>query len=87
MKASITTYSPRAALSGAVRTDSAGAVVGVEGEPGDVAGFLDRLRREPPPLAVIEALEIRDIPTAGGTGFRIADTSHRDGGRTLGAGS
>ncbi|CAA0098238.1 Carbamoyltransferase HypF [Mycolicibacterium vanbaalenii] len=77
------TTAAAAGLSGSVRNDSAGAVIEVEGEPGDIDGFLDRLRREPPPLAVIEALEIRDIPTAGGTGFRIADTSHRDGGRTL----
>ncbi|MGZ8802239.1 MAG: carbamoyltransferase HypF [Mycobacterium sp.] len=70
-------------LSGSVRNDSAGAIIEVEGEPDDIDGFLDRLRRDPPPLAVIEAVEIEDIPTGGGTGFRIVDTSRSDGGRTL----
>ncbi len=77
------TTAASAGLSGSVRNDSSGAIIEVEGEPDDIDGFLDRLRNDPPPLAVIEAVEGRDIPTVGGTGFRIVDTSRSDGGRTL----
>ncbi|MGA5465182.1 carbamoyltransferase HypF [Mycobacterium sp. NPDC050041] len=70
-------------LSGSVRNDSAGAVIEIEGDPGAVRTFLTRLRDHPPPLAVIEDLEVRDLPCVGGTGFTIADTSRSSGGRTL----
>ncbi|MCV7152197.1 carbamoyltransferase HypF [Mycolicibacterium pyrenivorans] len=77
------TAAVEAGLSGCVRNDSCGAIIEVEGEPGDIEGFLDRLRADPPPLAVIETVAVQDIPTVGGTDFRIADTSRSDGGRTL----
>ncbi|MBE1546576.1 hydrogenase maturation protein HypF [Mycobacterium sp. OAS707] len=70
-------------LSGAVRNDSAGAVIEVEGDPSDLDCFLARLRYQPPPLAVIESIDTHDLPVVGGTGFVIADTSRSDGGRTL----
>ena len=70
-------------LSGSVRNDSSGAVIEVEGEAGQIDDFLTRLRDRPPPLAVIEAIETRDIAVVGGTGFTIADTSRSAGGRTL----
>jgi hydrogenase maturation protein HypF len=70
-------------LSGSVRNDSAGAVIEIEGDPDAVCAFLKRLRDDPPPLAVIEDLETRDLPCTGGTGFTIADTSRSNGGRTL----
>ena len=70
-------------LSGSVRNDSSGAVIEVEGEAGQIDDFLARLRDRPPPLAVIEAIETRDIAVVGGTGFTIADTSRSAGGRTL----
>jgi hydrogenase maturation protein HypF len=70
-------------LSGSVRNDSAGALIEVEGAPDDIDRFLTRLHGDPPPLAVIEAVDIEHIPVSGGTGFRIEDTSHSDGGRTL----
>ena len=72
-----------AGLSGCVRNDSSGAIIEVEGEPDAVNGFVERLRGAPPPLAVIEAIRMQDIPTVGGTGFRITDSSRSDGGRTL----
>ena len=70
-------------LSGCVRNDSSGAIVEVEGATGDIDDFLARLRDRPPPLAVIESIDIQTIPAIGGTGFTIADTSRTDGGRTL----
>lgn len=77
------TTAAAAGLSGSVRNDSCGAVIEVEGPIADIDGFIERLRADPPPLAVIEAVEIDDIPAVGGTGFRIADTSRSDGARTL----
>jgi hydrogenase maturation protein HypF len=70
-------------LSGSVRNDTSGAIIEVEGDRNDIDDFLDRLRENPPPLAVVETVETQDIPVTGGTGFRIADTSRSDGGRTL----
>jgi hydrogenase maturation protein HypF len=70
-------------LTGSVRNDSAGAIVEVEGDAPALDDFLKRLVESPPPLAVIESVETQDIPTVGGTGFVIADTSRSDGGRTL----
>ena len=70
-------------LSGSVRNDSSGAVIEVEGGTGEIDDFLARLRERPPPLAVIESIETRDIAVVGGTGFTIADTSRSAGGRTL----
>jgi hydrogenase maturation protein HypF len=78
-------YTGAAALSlaGCVRNDSSGAVIEIEGDTGDIAEFLARLRDHPPPLAVIESIETQHIPLTGGTGFTIADSSRTDGGRTL----
>jgi hydrogenase maturation protein HypF len=70
-------------LTGCVRNDSSGAVIEVEGAPGDLATFLHRLRADPPVLAVIESVETRPMPVSGGTGFTITDTSRAGGGRTL----
>jgi hydrogenase maturation protein HypF len=70
-------------LSGSVRNDSSGAIIEVEGDTDDIAGFMTRLRERPPPLAVIESIETSDIAAVGGTGFQITDTSRSGGGRTL----
>lgn len=77
------TTAAAAGLSGCVRNDSSGAIIEVEGRPDAVDSFLERLRVTPPPLAVIEAVAVDEIPCRGGTGFRIADTSRSGGGRTL----
>ena len=45
-------------LSGSVRNDSSGAVIEVEGDAGQIDDFLLDLRDRPPPLAVIESIEI-----------------------------
>jgi hydrogenase maturation protein HypF len=70
-------------LAGCVRNDSSGAVIEVEGDSDDIDRFLLRLRDHPPPLAVIESVDVQAIPLVGGTEFAIADTSRTDGGRTL----
>jgi hydrogenase maturation protein HypF len=71
------------ALSGSVRNDSTGAVIEIEGDATALDDFLAGLVQHAPPLAHIESVEIREIPSVGGTGFTIADTSRADGGRTL----
>jgi hydrogenase maturation protein HypF len=70
-------------LAGSVRNDSSGAIIEIEGDAADVAGFLTMLQDRPPPLAVIDAVQTQDLPPRGGTGFAIADTTHSGGGRTL----
>jgi hydrogenase maturation protein HypF len=70
-------------LAGSVRNDSSGAIIEIEGSDDDIGEFLDRLRCQPPPLAIIESIDSQKIPPIGGTGFAIADTSRTDGGRTL----
>ncbi|MQY26337.1 Carbamoyltransferase HypF [Nocardia sp. RB56] len=70
-------------LTGEVRNDSCGVVIEIEGARSDVDAFVGRIRCGPPPLAVIEEIEESEIPIRGGTGFRIADTTHTGGGRTL----
>ncbi|ABM13221.1 (NiFe) hydrogenase maturation protein HypF [Mycolicibacterium vanbaalenii PYR-1] len=70
-------------LSGSVRNDSTGAIVEIEGAADDIDRFLARLHDHPPPLAVVESVDVRSVPLSGGTGFAIADTSRTDGGRTL----
>ncbi|MFI5507049.1 carbamoyltransferase HypF [Mycobacterium sp. NPDC051804] len=70
-------------LSGSVRNDSSGAVIEVEGDPRQIDHFLTRLHDDPPPLAVVESIETRDIAVVGGTGFTIGDSSRSAGSRTL----
>ena len=70
-------------LSGSVRNDSSGAIIEVEGDAGHIDDFVTHLRDGPPPLAVIESIDIQAVPVVGGTGFTIADTSRSGGGRTL----
>jgi hydrogenase maturation protein HypF len=70
-------------LSGTVRNDSSGAIIEVEGDGCAIAEFQLQLEDHPPPLAMIESIEHVDISLAGGTGFKICDTSHSGGGRTL----
>ncbi|MGE2734093.1 carbamoyltransferase HypF [Mycolicibacterium vaccae] len=77
------TEAARLGLSGSVRNDSAGAVVEVEGGSTAVDAFLRLLRDRPPPLAVVESVEVEKIPLVGGTGFTIGDTTRSDGARTL----
>jgi hydrogenase maturation protein HypF len=70
-------------LAGSVRNDSAGAIIEVEGNARGIDEFLTQLRDRPPPLAVIESVDVQAIPVTGGTGFAIADSSRTDGRRTL----
>jgi hydrogenase maturation protein HypF len=58
-------------LCGFVVNDSHGVVVEVEGPARSLARFVDALRTEPPPLAVIERIERESVAIRGGAGFAI----------------
>ncbi|MFE0628423.1 carbamoyltransferase HypF [Streptomyces sp. NPDC058864] len=71
-------------LAGHVGNTGDGVVAEVEGAPGAVAAFCDRIGPEAPPLAVVESVSHRTVPLAGGTDFTISPS--RPGGaasRTL----
>jgi hydrogenase maturation protein HypF len=65
----------RLRLSGSITNDTHGVAVEIEGDEGDVQEFLDRLRREVPPLARIGTIEVAPLPPLGTTGFVIADST------------
>ncbi|MHB8718265.1 MAG: carbamoyltransferase HypF [Candidatus Dormibacteria bacterium] len=59
-------------LSGFVRNTSGSVVIEVEGRPAAVEAFVETLRRDPPPLARVDAIECDSLAPAGGSGFSIA---------------
>jgi hydrogenase maturation protein HypF len=69
-----------AGLRGFVRNTPSGVEIRVEGENG-FRSFLDRLRREMPPLARIDDMRVRKVPPLFVPEFRIDTT--RDGGSTV----
>jgi hydrogenase maturation protein HypF len=58
-------------LAGWVLNDAEGVLLEVEGPSARIAEFLERLARDPPPLAAITAVETEDVPPQGETGFQI----------------
>ncbi|MGW5171673.1 carbamoyltransferase HypF [Streptomyces nodosus] len=68
----------RLGLSGHVTNTPEGVVAEVEGTPGAVDRFCDRLAAEAPPLARVDLVEHREIPTVGDTAFTIL-ASRTDG--------
>jgi hydrogenase maturation protein HypF len=65
-------------LGGYVLNDERGVLVEVEGEPGAVARFVERLPAEAPPLARVEQLLAEEVEPRGSTAFAIA-ASTRNG--------
>jgi hydrogenase maturation protein HypF len=61
----------RLALGGMVGNDSGGVFVEVEGEAGAVGEFQHALRRDAPPLAVIERISCEPLPPRGERAFTI----------------
>ncbi|MDX3237330.1 carbamoyltransferase HypF [Streptomyces sp. ME03-5709C] len=71
-------------LAGHVGNTGDGVVAEVEGAPGAVAAFCERIGSEAPPLAVVESVSHRLLPLAGGADFTIsASLSGAPGSRTL----
>jgi len=58
-------------LAGSIGNDTAGVTIEVEGPPGRIASFLERLRREVPPLARIDSVVEHDLQVTGRQGFHI----------------
>jgi hydrogenase maturation protein HypF len=61
-------------LAGHVGNDNDGVFVEVEGPPAAVAAFAERLRRDAPPLARVDAVQTTAIPSVGEEGFRIVES-------------
>ena len=70
-------------LSGSVSNSSAGVVVEVEGARAAVAAFERRLVEQPPPLAVIAAVDGVDVRPCSDSGFTIGPSTPDAAGRTL----
>jgi hydrogenase maturation protein HypF len=58
-------------LSGYIGNDTDGVTIEIEGSDEDVATFLMRLRREPPPMARIDSIDVADLDLTGESGFSI----------------
>jgi hydrogenase maturation protein HypF len=61
-------------LDGFVGNDARGVVLEVEGDPAAVERFLERLPREAPPLATVEAVAHEPVAPRGVAGFAIVDS-------------
>ncbi|MEU9233818.1 carbamoyltransferase HypF [Streptomyces subrutilus] len=70
-------------LAGHVTNTPEGVVAEVEGAPAAVSAFCDRLAADAPPLAVVDAVDHRRVPVAGGTGFTIVASRTGGPARTL----
>lgn len=66
-------------LSGVVFNTSRGLSIEIEGKSEACALFLDELKTNPPPMALIEKIEIHEIPVQGTLGFQIlaSQSGHR----------
>ena len=70
-------------LTGFVRNGGQGVYIEAQGPPGEVAAFTEKLRREPPPLAVIENFSVESAPLAEEGAFRIIHTERGKQARTF----
>ncbi|MDP9386578.1 MAG: acylphosphatase, partial [Actinomycetota bacterium] len=64
-------------LSGSVSNDSEGVLVEAEGPPGALDELVRRLAEDAPPLAQVDAVEVRAVPPLNGSGdgrFRIVES-------------
>jgi hydrogenase maturation protein HypF len=67
-----------ARLGGFVRNDVEGVLIEVEGDEEALATFPETLRRDAPPLARIDAIEVAKIETRGESGFHVAPSTIGD---------
>jgi hydrogenase maturation protein HypF len=65
----------RLSLGGVVGNDSDGVFIEVEGPAEAVDTFVDLLRTESPPLAVVERVRVEHMPPTGTAGFTIVDSA------------
>jgi hydrogenase maturation protein HypF len=64
-------------LAGFVGNDTGGVTIEIEGPQVRVEAFLDRLRSEPPPLARIDSVTVRELVATGDAEFRIVASEAR----------
>ncbi len=67
-------------LSGQVHNFTGGVEIDVEGPAEKCRRFADRLVSEAPPIAVIERVDVAELPPAEYTGFTIAPSAHSQAG-------
>jgi len=72
----------RLGLGGMVRNDSGAVVIEVEGPPDALAAFTAALTRDLPPLAVIDSVATREVPSTGEATFHIDTSGAAEGRRT-----
>ncbi|TSE00958.1 carbamoyltransferase HypF [Skermania sp. ID1734] len=70
-------------LCGYCGNDDSSVFIEVEGRHDAVENFVRRLPASAPPLAVISAVAVDDLPPQGDRTFRIVESRHTAGGRTL----
>ncbi|MFF2327255.1 MULTISPECIES: carbamoyltransferase HypF [unclassified Streptomyces] len=70
-------------LAGHVTNTPEGVVAEVEGPSAAVALFCEGIAAEAPPMAVLDSVEHREVPAAGGTGFTIVASRNDGPSRTL----
>jgi hydrogenase maturation protein HypF len=66
-------------LSGWVRNDAQGVLLEAEGEPAALDALVCTLRRDAPPLAQVEQVEVTELVPTGGSGFTVALTQASGG--------
>jgi hydrogenase maturation protein HypF len=66
-------------LAGYVLNSSAGVVIDVEGDPGQIARFVRELNESPPPLAQIEEVAVASLEPAGYEAFVIRESVDQPG--------
>jgi hydrogenase maturation protein HypF len=72
----------RLGLRGFVLNDPGGVTIEVEGPPDALDRFAAQIASDPPPLAVITAVQTETVPTTGATEFRIVASVATEGERT-----
>ncbi|WP_256102751.1 carbamoyltransferase HypF [Streptomyces sp. Ncost-T10-10d] len=70
-------------LAGHVTNTPEGVVAEVEGSPAAVALFCEGIATDAPPMAVLDSVEHREVPAAGGAGFAIVASRTGGPSRTL----
>ncbi|MFJ7495668.1 carbamoyltransferase HypF [Streptomyces sp. NPDC097727] len=70
-------------LAGHVTNTPEGVVAEVEGPPAAVALFCEGIATDAPPMAVLDSVEHREVPAAGGAGFAIVASRTGGPSRTL----
>jgi hydrogenase maturation protein HypF len=61
-------------LAGVISNDTNGVTIEIEGLRRSIDSFLTRLQSEPPPLARVDSITVRELEVTGDSGFRIVSS-------------